>query len=86
MEFHVRDDSKIVEIWLTNAEKRDSALRERLRPLYRKYAGENYLVAVFQSGRRDLSDATSDLLCYNRNHLAEQETQRQRRQSAVTGI
>lgn len=84
MEIYVRDDSKIVEIWLTNAEKRDSALGERLKPLYQKYAKGKYLVAVFQSGSRDLTDATGDLLCYNRKHLAEQEVQRQRQQSMGT--
>jgi hypothetical protein len=80
LEINIRDDSKIVEIWLTNAEKRDNALRESLKPLYQKYAKQKYLVAVFQSGERDLCDATSDLLCYNRKRLAEQEAQRQRQQ------
>ena len=80
MEINVRDDNKIVEIWLTSAEKRDNALRESLKPLYAKYAQQKYLVAVFQSGERELTDATSDLLCYNRKRLAEKEAQRQRQQ------
>lgn len=86
MEINVRDDSKIVEIWLTNTEKRDSALRESLKPLYAKYAQQKYLVAVFLSGERELADATSDLLCYNRKRLAEKEVQRQRQQGMVLGM
>ena len=35
MEIHVRDGSKLVEVWLTNSEKRDAELRERLKLLYR---------------------------------------------------
>lgn len=56
------------------------ALRERLKPLYQKYKAQKYLVAVFESGDRDLADATSDLLCYNRKRLAEMEVQRQRQE------
>lgn len=78
MEINVRDDSKLVEIWLTNEEKGDTAMREQLQPLYREYKAKNFLVAVFQSGGRNLTDATSDLLCHNRKRLAEQEVQRER--------
>lgn len=80
MEINVRDHCKIVEIWLSNSEKRDERLRERLNPLYQKYKAQKYLVAVFESGDRDLADATSDLLCYNRKRLAEMEVQRQRQE------
>ena len=52
MEINVRDDSKLVEIWLTNAEKRNAELRENLKPLYQEYKAKNYLVAVFESGER----------------------------------
>lgn len=80
MEINVKDDRKTVEIWLTRAEKQDAVLRERLKPLYKEYRDRKYLVAVFQSGERDLTDATSDLICYNRKRLAEQETVRERQQ------
>ena len=36
MEMNVRDDKKIVEIWLTNAEKNDPVLRESLKDVYAK--------------------------------------------------
>jgi len=85
LEINVRDHCKIVEVWLSNSEKRDDLLRERLKPLYQKYKAQKYLVAVFESGDRDLADATSDLLCYNRKRLAEMEVQRQR-QEMNTGM
>lgn len=83
MEINVNDNSKTVEIWLTNQEKRDAALREQLRPLYRACAEKKYLVAVFQSGERDLRQSTSDLLCYNRKRLAQIEVEREK-QAGVT--
>ena len=76
MEINVRADRKLVEIWLTNAEKRDGALLEKLKTLYPVYRAEKYLVVVFASGGRALSDATSDLLCYNRRRLAQTEARR----------
>ena len=83
LEINVRDHCKIVEVWLSNSEKQDELLRERLKPLYQKYKAQKYLVAVFESGDRDLADATSDLLCYNRKRLAEMEVQRQRQEMSA---
>ena len=47
MEMNVRDEKQLVEIWLTNAEKKDLALREGLKDIYDKYKKKKYLVAVF---------------------------------------
>ncbi len=84
MEITVRDDLELVEVWLTNEEKQNEALREKLKPLYREYKEKKYLVAVFQSGERDLTDATSDLLCYNRKRLA--QTQARQQQGMTMGM
>lgn len=83
MEINVRDERKVVEIWLTNAEKDSAELREQLKPLYQKYKARKYLVAVFESGERDLFDATSDLLCRNRRRIAQLEGERERRSGRV---
>ena len=48
MEMNVRDDQKLVEIWLTNAEKIDPVLREGLKEIYAKYKTKKYMVAVFE--------------------------------------
>ena len=61
MEMNVRDDQKLVEIWLTNAEKIDPVLREGLKEIYAKYKTKKYMVAVFESGKGDLYENTRDL-------------------------
>lgn len=66
MEMNVRDDKKLVEIWLTNAEKIDPVLREGLKEIYAKYKAKKYMVAVFESGKGNLYENTRDLLLYNR--------------------
>ena len=79
MEIDILDDRKLVEIWLTNSEKDDEQVNEQLKPLCKEYKEKKYLVVVFKSGTRNLADATSDLLCYNRKRMAELEVQRKRK-------
>ena len=78
LELNVRDDKRQVEIWLTNAEKEDSALRERLKDIYAKYKKKKYLVAVFESGGKDLYQGTLDLLAYNKRRCAQLEVQQEK--------
>ena len=78
MEINVRDDRKIVEVWLTNQEKQDESLKERLKDLYQQYREKKYIVAVYMSGDLNLTEETSALLYYNRKRLAEQEARRKR--------
>ena len=78
MEINVRDEKQLVEIWLTNAEKNDRVLRESLKPIYDKYKKRKYLVAVFESGGKNLYQGTLDLLSYNRRRCAELEVQREK--------
>ena len=70
MEMHI--NNKIVEIWLTRAERDDPVLRKKLNAVYAGY-GREYTVAVFVSGNGDLYQNTLDLLRYNR-HLSAAET------------
>ena len=86
MEFRVRNDSRIVEIWLTRAEGENAELREKLKPLYQEYQAKNYLVAVFESGSEDLAEYTSALLCTNRIRLARQEVEQERQKGATMSM
>lgn len=79
MEINVRDDRKIVEVWLTNEEKQDQAIKESLKPLYQQYKAKKYTVAVFLSGSRDLAEETGALLCRNKRRIAELKVQRERK-------
>ena len=86
MEICVNEGNKLVEIWLTNGEKEDEALQEQLKSTYREYKEKKYLVAVFQSGSRNLYDATADLLCYNRKRLAQREVEVERQQGMTMSM
>ena len=66
MEMNIRNDERIVEIWLTTREKENEKLRDSLKPIYDRYKQMKYKVAVFQSGNRDLTDSTAGLLIHNR--------------------
>ena len=85
MRMEIRDESKIVELWLTREERDDPAFRESLKPIYQQYKDQKYLVAVFLSGEEDLYQQTRDLLLYNRRRQAEKEVLAQKQeQQAMT--
>lgn len=86
MEINVRDDRKIVEVWLTKGEKQGQALGEEMKKLYQKYKKEKYLVAAFMSGDQDLAEETSALLCYNRKSLAEREVCKKRPHASKSAV
>ena len=81
----IREQNKIVELWLTREERNDSVFRELLKPIYQQYKDQNYLVAVFLSGEEDLYQQTRDLLLYNRRRLAEKEVQAEKQAGLVMG-
>ena len=83
MEICINDERRAVEVWLSNEEKNDPAVQQRLKPLYTEYAGKKYTVAVFMSGSQDLYSLTSDLLCYNRKRIAELEIAQEKEQGIV---
>ena len=78
LEFNVRDDQKIVEIWLTKTEKSNAQLKESLKPMMKQYKANKYTVVIFESGEQDLLDMTAVLLIYNRKRLAELEIKKEK--------
>ena len=86
MELNVRNDSKIVEIWLTKAERQDEKLRRDLKVLYQGFKESGYLVTAFLSGDQDLADTTSDLICYNRKRIAQLEVEREKKQDLAISM
>lgn len=73
MQIIVRDERKLVEVWLTNAEKDDPRVDATLKPLYAEYKQKKYLVAVFKSGQKSLCEGTRDLLLYNKKRSVKHE-------------
>ena len=78
MEIQVRDDMKLVTVWLTRAEQEDAAIREQLNKLYTDYKAKKYMVAQFHSGTEDLYCNTRDLLLFNRKRIEELAVQREK--------
>ena len=78
MEINIHDDKKMVEVWLTRAEKQDEALQQELKPLYVQYKKKKYMVAVFESGEQDLYQNTLALLSYNKRRIPELEMMREK--------
>lgn len=66
MEIHVDDKKRLVEIWLTKAERSDIAVLNSLKPVYQKFNAQKYKVGVFLSGDGDLFENTKNLLMINR--------------------
>ena len=83
LQMNVNENSKIVELWLTRAEKEDAAMPESLKPIYQKYKEQKYLVTVFLSGEEELYPQTRDLLLYNRRRQAEKEVRQQKAEQPV---
>ena len=73
LEIHIRDDQKLVEIWLNRREQGDPELRGRLKPFFQTYHARKYL-----SGEEPLYDGTRELLLYNRRRQAEREVRREK--------
>ena len=53
----IQDDAKkLVQVWLTRQEGENSAVQERLQPMYAQWKQQKYMVAVFHSGQEDLKE------------------------------
>ena len=79
----MKDDKHLVEVWLSNAEKNDTSLRDGLKRLYDEYKKKKYLVAVFESGEGDLYQSTLELLSYNKKRCAEIEVAHEKQNALI---
>ena len=71
MEIIVHDElgkNKYVEIWLSNAENKDTEIETNLKTMYDKYNSDKYRVVVFRSGTENLVKNTKELLRCNLNN------------------
>ena len=83
MEMNVRSDRKLVEIWLSNAEKSNPITHMDINGICDKYKKQNYLVPVFESGRENLFQNTLDLLVFYRKRTAEKEVRERKPEYAL---
>ena len=73
MEIHTNDETRIVSIWLTRAERDAPFVRREIERLAARNKERKYKTAVYLSGERDLTDQTQSLLLHNRRKMAERE-------------
>ena len=66
MQLITNHQDKIIEVWLTNADRTNPIVQSALKPLYADYKKQKYTVAVFYSGQSDLLGKTTDLLLRNK--------------------
>lgn len=78
MQIDIHESKRIVCVWLTRNESVDPGVQDMLKSIYKQYQSQNYMVAVFCSGKKKLCELTSELLKYNRRELAKQEVLSQR--------
>ena len=83
MEIIQDDAKKLVQVWLTRQEGEDSAVQERLQPMYAQWKQQEYMVAVFHSGQEDLKENTMALLAYNKRRSADLAVQREKKQKTT---
>ena len=69
-----------VEAMVRAVEREKPEIKEQMAEIYRQGKERRFLVAVFLSGREELDELTSALLRHNRDKLARQEVQRQRKE------
>ena len=75
LRMEVREQNKIVELWLTREERDDAAFRESLKPHLPAVQGIRTIWWRSSCpGRQNLYQQTRDLLLYNRRRLAEKES------------
>ena len=86
MELNVRNDSKIVEIWLTREEKQDAQLQKKLKLVYQSFHETGYTVATFLSGEQALEEITSGLIGYNRKRIAQLEVEQEKEQGPAMAM
>jgi len=84
MEIIQDDAKKLVQVWLTRQEGENSAVQERLQPMYAQWKQQKYMVAVFHSGQEDLKENTMALLAYNKRRSAELAVQREKKRRTAS--
>ena len=70
MKVEVNDRFRFASVWLTNEEKDNPQVREKLQPLMDKYKEMKYKFVIFESGSRDLLEQTKGLLSHNKSLVA----------------
>ena len=76
LEINVNDEIKMADIWLTNAEKNNPAVKAQPDQVYVQFKKKKHMVDTFLFENQPLQPSISDLLKYNRRKSAEVAVQK----------
>jgi len=85
MQLKVNEQTGLIQIWVTNAEKNDPWTQAKMKELCKEYKEKGYLVAVYYSGSNELYPSIRDLLAYNRKCCAEQAVRMAKKTASAAG-
>ena len=86
MKVIINERDKLVEYWLTNAEKRDLALRNSLKSEFKRWKAKKYLPVVYESGAGDLRDGVQGLLQKRIRDQAKREVEAEKKLHGNVGV
>ena len=66
MNLTVNNESKYTIVWINNTEKDDPEMMKSLQPLIEECKEKKYRLVIFESGKQDLVEKTTDLFIHNR--------------------
>ena len=79
MEITRNEESRIISVWLTNADQQNEEIQNWLKGKYPVWKKEGYLTVVYKSGHEDLYENTLALLKHNRRLSAQKEVEAEKR-------
>lgn len=68
MEIHEKIENRIIEVWLTNADREDKQLCESVKQWCAQWKQQGLFPVLYFSGQKNLYDQTLALLDYNKRH------------------
>ena len=89
MEITRNEESRIISVWLTNADQKNEEIQNWLKRKYPVWKKEGYLTVVYKSGHEDLYENTLALLKHNRRLSAQREVEAEkqaRKQAEAEGL
>ena len=75
MEITRNEESRIISVWLTNADQQNEEIQNWLKGKYPVWKKEGYLTVVYKSGHEDLYENTLALLKHNRRLSARKKVE-----------
>ena len=89
MEINRNEESRIISVWLTNADQQNEEIQNWLKGKYPVWKKQGYLTVVYKSGHEDLYENTLALLRHNRRLSARKEVEAEklaRKQAEAEGL